>query len=231
MLEKYYKVISESLLFDNLDLKELPSMLKCLDPKLKSYKKNDYIFISGDFFTGIGIILEGTAAILNERISGDRIIITTLKQGDVFGEMIAFSGLNKWSNTIQAFENCKVLMLPKARIVGECSKICPWHRTLIENFLKLLSDKALVLNSKVKFLAIKGIREKVSTYLYEQYKNTGNGDIALNLNRNELADFLSVSRPSMSRELCKMRDEGIIDFHLKSFKILNLKALKSMNAL
>jgi len=231
MFEKYYAAISESLLFSNLDLKALALMLECLDPKLKSYKKNDYIFISGDSFTGIGIILEGTAAVLNERISGDRVIITTLKRGDVFGEMIAFSGLSKWLNTIQAFEKCKVLMLPKARIVGECSKICPWHRNLIENFLKLLSDKALVLNSKVKFLAIKSIREKVSTYLYEQHKNTGSNNILLNFNRNELADFLSVSRPSMSRELCKMRDEGIIDFHLKSFKILNLKALKSMNAL
>ncbi|MHB8279107.1 MAG: Crp/Fnr family transcriptional regulator [Candidatus Humimicrobiaceae bacterium] len=231
MFEKYYTAVSKSLLFNNLDLKALPSMLKCLDPKLKSYKKNDYIFISGDSFTGIGIILEGTAAVLNEKINGDRVIITTLKQGDVFGEMIAFSGLNKWLNTIKAFEKCKVLMLPKARIVGECSKVCPWHRALIENFLKLLSEKALMLNSKVEYLAIKGIREKVSTYLYEQYKNTGSSNIVLNFNRNELADFLNVSRPSMSRELCKMRDECIIDFHLKSFKILNLKALKSMNAL
>src|SRR5450830_1402355 len=109
MFEKYYAAISESLLFSNLDLKALALMLECLDPKLKSYKKNDYIFISGDSFTGIGIILEGTAAVLNERISGDRVIITTVKQGDVFGEMIAFSGLNKWLNTAQAFENCKVL--------------------------------------------------------------------------------------------------------------------------
>lgn len=228
MFEKYYPAISKSLLFSSLDLETLPSMLKCLDPKLKNYRKNDYIFISGDSFTGLGIILEGMAAVLNEKANGNRIVITTLKQGDVFGEMIAFSDLTKWPNTIQAFEKCKVLLLPKARITGECSKVCPWHRSLIENFLKLLSQKALMLNKKVEYLTIKGIKGKVSTYLYEQYKDTGSSNLVLNLNRNELADFLSVSRPSMSRELCKMKEEGIIDFHLKSFKILNLKALKSL---
>ncbi|MHB1275229.1 MAG: Crp/Fnr family transcriptional regulator [Candidatus Humimicrobiaceae bacterium] len=228
MFEKYYTAISKSLLFSSLDMEALPSMLKCLDPKLKNYRKNDYIFISGDSFTGLGIILEGMAAVLNEKANGNRIVITTLKQGDVFGEMIAFSDLTKWPNTIQAFEKCKVLLLPKARITGECSKVCPWHRSLIENFLKLLSQKALMLNKKVEYLTIKGIRGKVSTYLYEQYKDTGSSNLVLNLNRNELADFLSVSRPSMSRELCKMKEEGIIDFHLKSFNILNLKVLKSL---
>ena len=228
MLEKYYHTISSSLLFGSLDPDTLPSMLECLDPKLKNYRKNDYIFNSGDSFTGIGIILEGMAAVLNEKASGGRVVITTLRPGDVFGEMIAFSELTKWPNTIQAFAKCKVLLLPKARIIGECSKVCPWHRTLIENFLKLLSQKALMLNKKVEYLSIKGIREKVSTYLYEQYRLTGRNKIVLNLNRNELADFLSVSRPSMSRELCRMKEEKIIDFHLKSFNILDLKALKSL---
>jgi CRP-like cAMP-binding protein len=228
MFEKYHLAISKSLLFSSLDYEALPSMLKCLDPKLKSYHKNDYIFISGDSFTSVGIILEGMAAVLNEKANGDRIVITTLKQGDVFGEMIAFSDLTKWPNSIQAFEKCKVLLLPKARITGECSKVCPWHGSLIENFLKLLSEKALMLNKKVEYLTIKGIRGKVSTYLYEKYKDINSSNIVLSLNRNELADFLSVSRPSMSRELCKMKEEGIIDFHLKSFKILNPKALKSL---
>ncbi len=87
-----------------------------------------------------------------------------------------------------------------------------------------------MLNKKVKYLAIKGIRQKVSTYLYEQYRNTGSSNIVLSLNRNKLADFLNVSRPSMSRELCKMRDEGIIDFRLNSFRILDCETLKAMSA-
>ena len=55
---------------------------------------------------------------------------------------------------------------------------------------------------------------------------TGDINITVPLNRNELASFLNVSRPSMSRELCQLRDEGIIDFHLSTFKIKDLEALK-----
>jgi len=73
--------------------------------------------------------------------------------------------------------------------------------------------------------------EKAATYLYEKYRETGKKDIELSLNRNDLANFLSVSKPSMSRELCRLRDEGIIDFHLNSFKILNPEALKLINQL
>ena len=88
-----------------------------------------------------------------------------------------------------------------------------------------------MLNKKIEYLTIKSMRGKISTYLLEQYKRTGDKNIILPLNRNELSDFLNVSRPSMSREMSKMRDEGVIDFHLTAFRILNLEAVKIMSAL
>lgn len=213
-------------MFSNLGWENIPTMLKCLNPKLVSGKRNNYLFISGDTFTGVGVVLEGMAGVLSEKPNGDRVVIHTLKAGEVFGEMLAFSQLTHWPYAIKAFEPCKILILPKARIIGECPKMCPWHRSLVENFLKLLSQKALMLNRKVEYLSIKGIRAKVSTYLYDQYLLQGSRDIQLSLNRTELADFLNVSRPSMSRELGKMREEGIIDFHLNRFHIKNEQALR-----
>lgn len=49
----------------------------------------------------------------------------------------------------------------------------------------------------------------------------------LSMNRNELADFLNVARPSLSREMCRMRDEGMIDFHRSSVRIRDMEALKA----
>ena len=88
-----------------------------------------------------------------------------------------------------------------------------------------------MLNKKVEYLTIKSMRGKLSTYLVEQYNKEKNVNITLPLNRNELSDFLNVSRPSMSREMSKMRDEGIIDFHLTAVKILDIKELKHMSSL
>jgi CRP-like cAMP-binding protein len=104
--------------------------------------------------------------------------------------------------------------------------VCPWHRTLVTNLLGITSERALMLNKKVEYLTIKSIRGKISTFLLDLYKKTGNNNVMLNMNRNELADFLNVSRPSKSREMCRMRDEGIIDFHLSTIRIKDVEALR-----
>lgn len=228
MLDNYAQRISGTSLFQGIEVKEITAMLNCLKPRLCSYNKNDYIVSGGEIYENVGIILKGAATVSKENAAGNRIVMTLLKQGDLFGEIIVFSSQMTWPATVQAQENCDVLFLPRGKIVGDCERICPSHRLLIQNFLKILSEKALLLNQKVEYLTIKSMRGKISTYLLEQSQKSGKTTFSLPLNRNELSDFFNVSRPSMSREMCKMRAEGVIDFHLTTFKILDLEALKMM---
>jgi CRP/FNR family transcriptional regulator, dissimilatory nitrate respiration regulator len=231
MFEKYLEIISKTPLFQGIEKADISTMLDCLKPKVRSYHRSDYIVTAGNIYESVGIVLKGAAVVSNENAAGNRIVMTLLTPGDIFGEMVAFSNRTIWPATVQAQDTCEVLFLPRQKIVGECARMCPWHRTLILNFLKIISERALMLNKKVEYLNIKSMRGKISTYLLEQYKRTGDKNIILPLNRNELADFLNVSRPSMSREMCKMRDEGVIDFHLTAFRILDIEALKVMSSL
>lgn len=231
MFEEYVEIISKTALFKGIERDKISVMLECLKPKVSSYNRNDCIVISGVVFESVGIILKGKATVSKENAAGNRIIMTVLEKGNIFGEMLAFSSQTIWPATVQAQESCMVFFLPRGKIVGECDRMCPWHRSLIQNFLRIISERALMLNKKVEYLTIKSMREKISTYLLEQYKITGDKNIILPLKRYELADFLNVSRPSMSREMCKMRDEGIIDFHLTAFRILDVEALKVMSGL
>ncbi|SFP81583.1 Crp/Fnr family transcriptional regulator [Caldicoprobacter faecalis] len=226
--EKYVEVLSRAELFRGFDKDEVVSMLKCLEPKIKEYGKGNYLAVAGEEFQGIGIMLEGEAAAYKENIAGTRVIMVLLKPGDVFGEIVAFSSQSQWPVTVEAQQPCKALFISRQKIVGECRHLCPWHRKLIENMLMMVSERALTLSRKVEYLSIKSIRGKISTYLLEQYKKTGETTFILPMNRNELADFLNVSRPSLSREMCSMRDEGIIDFHRASVRIKDLQALKRM---
>lgn len=228
MFEEYVEELSKSILFSDIDKEDLISMLHCLQPKICSYNKNNYIIIAGEKCESVGIILEGKAIVYKDNAAGNRVIMTLLKPGDMFGEMVIFSSKFQWPATIQAQESCKVFFLARGKIVGECEKMCPWHRMLIQNMLKIISERALMLNKKVEYLSIKSMRGKISAYLLEQYKKTGNSTFTLPLKRNELAEFLNVSRPSMSREMCRMRDEGIIDFHLATVRIIDVEALKDM---
>jgi CRP-like cAMP-binding protein len=94
--------------------------------------------------------------------------------------------------------------------------------------IRVISKKACDLNRKVEYLSLKTINGKLSKYLLEQSVRSSNTTFKLPMNREKLADFLNVSRPSMSRELGKMRDNGIIEFHKDSIRIKDVEKLKAL---
>jgi CRP-like cAMP-binding protein len=227
MIEPYIDIIKKSPLFYGIERDEIISLLHCLTPKIYDYNKNELIVNSSEPIDRFGLVLEGEVIITKENTQGNRVIMSMLKKGDLFGEMFVFSSRKIWPVTVISQSSCKVLFLTNSDLIARCGKNCSWHTSLIQNFIKVISDKSLMLNKKVEYLSIKSIRGKICSYLLEQYQNTKSNTIMLPLKRNELADFLNVSRPSMSREMCTMRDEGIIDFHLSTFKIKDIESLKS----
>lgn len=226
MYQNLLGVLTKSTLFNGIDSKALNNMFKCLNPSVYNYEKNELIALSGENSKGVGIVISGKATVIKETASGTRIIIKILKQGEMFGEAGAFSGQNIWPATVSAQETCSVLFLPSEKITGDCEKKCFAHKMMIMNILQIISDRALMLKRKVEYLTIKSMRGKISTFLLEQYKNYGSLTFMISMKRRELADFLNVSRSSLSREMCRMRDEGIIEFYKSSFRIKNIETLK-----
>jgi CRP-like cAMP-binding protein len=229
MYRKWLNSIAKCALFQGIATDELLGVLQCMNLNLNEYKKGDYLTIAGNEFSQIGVVLNGTVALIKETASGSRVIIGLIEDGEMFGEMAAYSEEKFWPMTVIAQTNCTVMFFSKDKIVGCCERVCPSHKRLIMNMLKVVSDRALMLNKKVEYLSIKTLRGKISTYLLEEYAKTGKNTFQLSLNRNELADFINVSRPSLSRELGKMRDEGLIDFHSTAIKIKDLAALQELS--
>lgn len=228
MFKKWLKVLSECELFKGISPDELNMVFECLKPKVSSYEKNEWVTIAGEKFTGLGVVLSGEVVVAKENAAGNRVIMAVNGPGEMFGEMAAFSGDGVWPVTVVARGACTVMFLPAGKIVGNCERSCLSHRQLITNMLEIVSGKALMLHRKVEYLAIKSMRGKISAFLLEQYKRTGKATFTMPLKRNELADFLNVSRPSLSREMCRLRDEGVIDFHRESIKIKEVDTLRSM---
>lgn len=83
-----------------------------------------------------------------------------------------------------------------------------------------------MLNRKVNYLMIKSLRSRICALLLEYHQKEGRDIFTLPMNRNGMADFLNVSRPSMSRELRRLQEEGVIEYHLATFRILDSSALK-----
>lgn len=224
-MEEYFPIFKKSVLFRNIEELNYEHLLGCLGVQVKRYNEGEYIFLAGDVINHIGIILSGRAQILKESLAGNKHIIAILEPSDMFAEGIVCTASRMSPVTVQATEPVKVLFIPYERIIKSCGRTCGFHFTLIQNMMVILGEKNVILNWKLELLTLKGMREKLASYLLKVSLENGSNTFQIPLSRTELADFLNVSRTSMCRELSRMKDEGLIDLYGRSFKILDKQRL------
>jgi len=106
------------------------------------------------------------------------------------------------------------------RIITTCSNACRFHTAVVQNLFFSLSEKNQKLMQKLGHMSRRTTREKLMSYLSEESRRHGSGSFSIPFNRQQLADFLSVDRSAMSNELCKMRDEGLLEFEKNQFVLL-----------
>ena len=215
-------------LFHNIQSDELQVMLECLKPVIRTYRKGDIVVLAGEPYHGVGMVLSGCVSIMKDTASGSRILMGLIDKGQMFGEVAAFSESGEWPASVYAHEKSAVMFLAPHVIIGECPRMCGSHRTMIVNMLRVISSRALHLNRQVEYMAIKTIRGKLAAYLLELYRKTGSLTFLLPVKRHELAQFFNVSRPSLSREMKAMKEEGLIDYHMSSVRIQDLKGLNTI---
>lgn len=106
------------------------------------------------------------------------------------------------------------------RILKTCSSACRFHSMVVQNLFFAISEKNRKLVQKLVHMSKRSTREKLISYLSEESKKQKSSKFTIPFNRQQLADFLSVDRSAMSNELCKMRDEGLIEFEKNIFRLL-----------
>lgn len=224
-MNQYIPVLKKCALFRHIEEKDMGMLLGCLGAQVRSFLADDYIFLSGDEVNFVGIVLSGVVEIMKENLAGNKHIVAFLEPSDMFAEGIVCT-VNRISPvTVRVKEDTKVLMIPYERIIKSCGNSCSFHIGLIQNMMVVLGEKNVNLNRKLELLTLKGMREKIASYLMNEALQRGSTMFQIMLNRTELADYLNVSRTSMCRELARMKEEGLIDFYGNSFKIIDKVAL------
>lgn len=218
-MKKYLDVLKTNMLFMGIKEEDLINMLDCLSADSKKFAKNEYIYMTGDSVSRVGIIAEGGAYIVNEDIAGNRNIIAHVVEGELFGEAFAFAETELLPVSIVASSDCCVIFIDYKKIIMTCNNSCTFHQRLLENMLKLLAEKNILLNDKIRHISKRTIREKVLSYLLRQSQLNKKNYFKIPFNRQELADYLCADRSALSSELCKLRDEGIIEFNKNEFKL------------
>ena len=213
-------------LFDNISGEDVVGLLDCLQPRIRAYQKDEYIALVGDPVEGIGIILNGRIEVLKENLLGKSVVVARFGRGSIFGEVAAFSKSSIWPSSVRVIEDAKVMTITTDHFTGHCAQNCSYHRQLMFNMLHILADKALVLNRKVDFLSVKTIRGKISAMVYEAVIEQNSQTVKMPYSRETMAKLLNVARPSLSRALAEMKEDGILDFHRSQFTVLDEKRLK-----
>ncbi|WP_303868817.1 Crp/Fnr family transcriptional regulator [Acetobacterium wieringae] len=218
-MDKNIEVLRNVKLFDGID-ENLEAMLQCLGGEVKTYDRGEIILLTGQPVPAVGVILSGEVQVIQEDYYGNRSILTELSPSHIFGEAFASAGIKESPVTVLAKTNASVMFLGIERIINTCPNSCIFHNQLIENLLKILARKNILLSNKNQLLSRRTIQDKVLSYLSMQAEKKGNLAFEIPFSRNELADFLCVDRSALSRVLSKLQKEGIIEYTNNHFKLL-----------
>lgn len=215
-----YSFLTNTILFRGTSSQEIEHMLNCFQSVVKEYKKDTYIYHSGDIIDSFGLILSGSANIEIDDIWGNKSILDHIECGQIFSETYAVAPGEPLLVNVVASENCKVLFLNVSRFLSTCSNTCPYHNKIIHNLVTVIAQKNINLSRRIFYTSSKSIRGRLISYLSQQVKQNGSYQFTIPFNRQQLADYLGVDRSALSNELSKMKKEGILSFEKNTFRII-----------
>ncbi len=197
-------------LFQGIKEEEYRRMMVCFRAKEKAYASGEVICTYGEDPQRIGLLLSGEASLLRTGYDGKQAILEYLHSGDVFGE--ALTSLPSRIDLIQVVSSkpCQVQYIDYRHLIKRCPNACPFHTVLVSNALQLILAKAVSLSERLEVLSQRTIREKLSCCFALMSAEKGGPTFRLPFSFASLADYLSVDRSAMMRELKKMREEGLL---------------------
>lgn len=219
-MKKYVPILKRTQIFSGVGDNEITSMLSCLGARLKSYKKGEYVLRQGEHLSDIVVLVEGNLHIQKDDYWGNRSILGFIAVGEMFGEAYVAPDSGALINDVVAIEYSTVIFFDVKRIITTCPTACRFHALVVQNLFFAISEKNRKLVQKLGHMSCRTTREKLISYLSEEAKKQKSSSFTIPFNRQQLADFLSVDRSAMSNELCKMRDEGLLEFEKNQFKLL-----------
>ena len=219
-MERYIEILKGTKLFSGVSDTEITAMLHCLQAKLRAFKKGEYVFREGEHMDHITVLVKGKLLVQQDDFWGNRSIVTVIRIGEMFGESYVAPESGATLNDVVAEVDSMVIFFDVRRILTVCSTACRFHSMVVQNLFFAISEKNRKLMLKIGHMSKRSTRAKLLSYLSEEAKRHNNRHFTIPFNRQQLADFLCVDRSAMSNELCKMRDEGLVEFDKNEFTLM-----------
>lgn len=195
-------------LFKDIPVEDLKSYLTAIRAKNTVYQKDSFIFFEGDLPKALFILKSGVVQIEKNDADGKRIIMNRFETPEtVFGEVYAFLQSVPYDYSCRIIADAEILSIP-ANIFSTSATLPAVQTKIVQNLLSILAHKAYFLNQKLLIFSSFTLRKKIAVYLLQQAH--GQPKITLTLNREAMAEYLAVPRPSLSRELMNMQKDKLL---------------------
>ena len=215
--------LRETPLFRGLDEPELRDALSALGATEREYKKGSAIFHAGSKTERMGLVLDGGVTIESNDAWGNRTILSHVGKGQVFAETYALLENEPLLVDATASGDCRVLFLKigglRRLMADSSSNRDAWVMKLVTNLLLISAHKNLALSGRSFHTSPKTIRGRVMAYLNSVSIQKGSDEFDIPFDRQQLADYLNLERTALSKELGKMRRDGIISVRKNHFAL------------
>lgn len=206
-------------LFADLPNDQVIEVVTELNGSIRHYSKSNYIHTGGEELEGINVLLSGSLQIVSEDFYGEKIVIDGLQPGYVFTEHYLGRGGPGSNLSYLVASDSEILHLPTSRMMlqEELNK-SPLGRVIF-NLLGMMADNNARLVRKNEILCKKTLREKIMAYLKGQAYENHSHTFTIPFNRTDFASYIDSDRSAVTRELVKMKAEGILDFERNTFTL------------
>ena len=219
-MDEYIKILRRVPMFSGIADEEIGTILHCVEGKVSSFEKDEFILREGDPTDSMGVVLSGLVLIIQEDYWGHRNILGKCTAGEYFGETFAATPGSILNVSVVAAEHTDVMMMNLKKMLTTCSSACDHHNKLVRNLIGIMAGKVLSLNEKITHSSKRTTREKLLSYLSAEALRRKSSSFDISFDRQQLADYLGVERAAMSAELSKLQREGIIKTIRSHFEIL-----------
>jgi CRP-like cAMP-binding protein len=212
-----FNLVKNTTLLKSLSPGQIESYIRDRTFRVCTYGKNSIIHFSGEVCSKLEIILSGDVMIERIDESGGVITIAEFCNNEILGGNLLFSKNPYYPLTITTKQPTVILEIKKDRLFN---LFCQ-NQGCLRCYLEYVSDHATILSNRIKQYMNKTIRESVISYLKSEQKKQNSKCIKLSMSKKALAETIGVQRTSLSRELAKMRKDGLINYDAKSIELLS----------
>ena len=214
-----YQFLAGTPLFRGISPSDIEEMSHCLHFRTARYERNDVIYLSGSTDVDIGLVLSGCVQVESNDLWGTKSILNMVEAGGVFAEAYACCPGETMMVDVVAARDCEILFIRSRNVFQLCPSPCSRHADIIRNLVTVSARKNIRLSQRILDTSPKTIRGRLLSYLSRECALQGSRDITIPFDRQQLADYLSVERSALSKELGKMKADGLLDYKKNRFRL------------